>query len=208
MFRRVAATLLVPMAALAGASPVCADGPSKDPLKAPAGVYQVERPHSQVLFALTHIGLTEYYGRFDRVSGTLTFDPAAPEKSSVSIAIDMSSVDTPSTGLVRELLSSDVFDARTFPFATFKSTAITRTGADTGRIDGELKLHGVTKPVTLDVVFNGVEANPIGTTQVMGFHATTTLKRTDFGIQGMDWEPLVGDDVKLTIEVLFEQEPH
>jgi polyisoprenoid-binding protein YceI len=206
MFRRVVTALVVLTAAHMG--PALADGPSKDPAQAPAGPYRLETAHSLILFAVPHIGLTDYYGRFDQLSGTLTFNPRQPEKSTVSIAIDMSSVDTPSAGLVRELVSGDVFDAKTFPVATFKSTAITRTGPDSGRITGDLKLHGISKSVTLDVVFNGTEANPIGNAQMLGFHATTTIKRTDFGIEDMIWEPLVGDDVKLTIEALFEQETH
>ncbi|MBI3678612.1 MAG: polyisoprenoid-binding protein [Proteobacteria bacterium] len=208
MFRRVAVAFAFLASAFAGGLSADADEPSKDPIKAPAGSYRLESPHSLVLFAVSHIGLTDYYGRFDRLSGTLTFDPKSPEKSAVDISIDMTSVDTPSPGLVRELISSDVFDAKTFAVATFKSTNIKRTGPDSGQITGDLKLHGISKSVTLDVTFAGTRTDPLSNVQVLGFHATTTIKRTDFGIEDMVWEPLVGDDVKLTIEALFEQETH
>ena len=188
-----------------GLTPVLAQGISNDPSQAPAGAYDLENRHSQVMFAIPHIGLTDFWGRFDRLSGTLSFDGAALEKSSVSITIDMSSIDTPSTRLNSELTSASVFDAQTYPNATFQSTAVVRTGPDTGRITGNLTLHNVTKPATLDVTFNGGEANPMGNNYVLGFHATTTIRRSDFGLTGMPWEPMVGDEVKLVIEAMFIQ---
>jgi polyisoprenoid-binding protein YceI len=171
---------------------------------APTGSYSLDTRHSQVLFAIPHLGITDYYGRFDKLSGSLSFNSGAPEKSSTSITIDMTSIDVPSQELTRELMGTGVFNAAGFPTATFKSTAIARAGVNTGTITGDLTLHGVTRPVTLDVTFGGVTADPFEGADDIGFHATATIKRTDFGITGMVWEPIVGDEVKLTIEAMFK----
>ena len=192
MLRRVAAVTLV--LGLAGPLSAAAQSVSKDTSVAPTGAYNLDPSHSQLLFSLVHLGLTDFYGRFDRLSGTLNFDPKSPEKSSVAVTIDTTSVDTPSAGLNDELKGT-VFGIRAFPAATFKSTSVTRTGPDTGRIEGNLTIKGVTKPVTLDVVFSGGEEDPLNGAYALGFKATATIKRTDFGLTGMEWEPLVSDDV-------------
>jgi polyisoprenoid-binding protein YceI len=179
---------------------------SDSPAQAPGGVYRLEGAHSQLLFSVLHGGLTDYYGRFDKLSGTLTFDSHQPEKSTVSIQVDTASVDTPSAGLNNELQGPDVFDAAKFGDAVFKSTSIARSSPTAGTITGDLTLHGVTKPVTLDATFTGGEANPLGSGYSVGFKATATIKRTDFGITGMRWEPFVGDDVKLIIVAMFDHE--
>jgi polyisoprenoid-binding protein YceI len=97
-----------------------------------------------------------------------------------------------------------VFDAAKYPTATFKSTTVTRTGPGTGTITGDLTLHGVTRPVTLDATFGGLTTDPFSGADDIGFRATTTIRRTDFGLTGMVWESVVGDDVKLTIEAMFQ----
>lgn len=202
MLRRVAAVTL--LLGLAGPLPTAAQGVSKDSTAAPAGAYSLERSHSQLLFSIAHIGLTDFYGRFDRLSGTLNFDPQNPQKSSVAVEIDTTSIDTPSGGLNDELKGT-VFGIRAFPTAAFKSTSVTRTGPDTGRIEGSLTIKGVTKPVALDVVFSGGEEDPLNGSYALGFKATAIIKRTDFGLTGMEWEPMVGDDVNLIIEAMFER---
>ena len=124
MLRRVAAVTL----ALGIAGPLSAEAQtvSTDTSLAPTGAYNLDPSHSQLLFSIVHLGLTDYYGRFDRLSGTLNFDPKSPEKSNVAVTIDTTSVDTPSGG-VNDELKGTVFGTRAFPTATFKSTAITRT---------------------------------------------------------------------------------
>jgi polyisoprenoid-binding protein YceI len=185
-----------------------AQGVSKDPSQAPSGAYRLETAHSQLLFAIPHFGLTNYYGRFDRLSGTLNFDANQPEKSAVSITVDTTSVDTPSAELNNELKGANVFDAGDFPAATFKSTSVTRTGPDRGTITGDLTIRGVTKSVTLDAVFGGGAPNPLSDSYSLGFHASATIKRSDFGMTDMIWNSMVGDEVTLTIEALFDQEKH
>ena len=96
-----------------------------------------------------------------------------------------------------------MFDAAKFPQATFVSTAVQRTGPTAGKMTGDLTIHGVTKSVTFDVTFNGGAPSPMGPAYYLGFHATATIKRSDFGLDKMVWNSFVGDDVKLTIEALF-----
>ncbi len=183
-----------------------AAGVSTDPKQAPAGAYQVEPRHTVVLFAIPHLGLTDYYGRFEKTSGTLNFAPGAPEKSSVSVVIDTTSLTVPSAELLGELAAADVFDSAKFPQATFTSTAVERTGPASGRMTGDLTIHGVTKPVVFDVTFNGGAPSPMGPAYFLGFHATATIKRSDFGLDKMRWTGFVGDDVKLPVEGLFQKQ--
>ncbi|HEY1614517.1 MAG TPA: YceI family protein [Rhizomicrobium sp.] len=179
---------------------------SRDPTHAPNGTYEADAGHSQVLFSIVHLGLTDYYGRFDKLSGTLNFDGNQPEHSSLSITIDTTTIDTPSERLVGELKGADVFDTAQFPTATFKSTSTTRTGPNTGHVTGMLTIRNVTKPVTLDVVFNGGTQNPMSHGYSLGFRATATIKRSDFGLTTMGWSPFVSDDVQLVIEAMFNQQ--
>jgi len=174
-----------------------------DAKPAPTGFYSMDTRHSLVLFAIRHLGITDYYGRFEKLTGTLNFNSGEPEKSAVNVTIDMNSLNTPNQQLNGELTAPGVFNAAAFPTATFKSTTIARSGPAAGKITGDLTLHGVTKPVTLDVTFGGHVADPFNGGEDIGFHATTVIKRSDFGIKGMAWESVVSDDVKLTIEAMF-----
>ena len=198
------AAFVTSLAVLALAGPAMGQS-STDPKQAPTGSYSMDTRHTQILFAIPHLGITDYYGRFDKASGSLNFNSGAPDKSSVSVTIDMTSIDTPSHELIGELMGTGVFNTTAFPTATFKSTSVKRTGPDSGTITGELTLHGVTKPVTLNATFGGLTTDPFSGADDIGFHATTTIKRTDFGITGMVWEGVVGDDVKLTIEAMFQR---
>lgn len=179
---------------------------SPDPKQAPAGAYQIEARHTIVSFAIVHLGLTDYLGRFDKASGTLNFNPGAPEKSAVSVTIDMTSLNVPSAALVADLLSASTFDTANYPQSTFVSTSVVRTGPMTGKMTGDLTLHGVTRPVTFDVTFNGGAPAPLGSSYYLGFHAAATIKRSDFGLDKMRWTGFVGDEVRLEIEGLFEKQ--
>lgn len=185
---------------------VQAQSVSSDPARAPNGSYRLSASHSQVLFSISHLGLTNYHGRFDKLSGTLNFDANQPERSHADITIDTGSVDTPSERLNGMLKGTDVFSVSQFPSATFKSTSVVRTGPTTGRITGDLTIKGVTKPVVLDATFGGGGPDSLNGNYALGFHATTTIKRSDFGLTGMVWAAYVGNDVNLVIEALFEQE--
>ena len=177
---------------------------STDPRQAPTGVYQLDSRHAQVQFAITHFGISDFFGRFEKASGTLNFNAADPARSSVNITIDTASLSTQNSALTQELAAPSIFDSAKSPAATFKSTTVTRTGPNTGKITGELTIKGITKPVTLDVTYNGSTVSPMAAkTMLIGFHATATIKRSDFGLTGVIWSAMVSDEVKLDIEAPF-----
>jgi len=178
---------------------------STDPKLAPAGAYQLETRHTQVLFAIPHFGITNYYGRFDKASGSLNFDPSDPAKSAVSVTIDTNSVDMMSQELMKTVQQAALFDSGDFPQATFKSTSATRTGPNTGTVTGDLTIKNITKPVTFTVTYNGGLKSPLNNAYDIGFHATATIKRSDYNMTNMIWSPMVGDEVQLIIEAMFTQ---
>lgn len=185
-------------------------GPDRAIAAQPAGVYVVDPGHTSVVWSVGYQGLAQYTARFDKVAAEITLDPKDPTKSSVSATIDAMSISTGYKGEVRNYTSFDekvaveAFDAKTHPTITFKSTGIRTTGDNTGVITGDLTLAGVTKPVTLNATFNGGQFNRFAQKQALGFTATTTIKRSEWGVT--DWIPVVGDDTTITINaVLLKQ---
>ena len=169
-------------------------------LNVPAASYTVYSPHTQVIFGIRHLGLSTFYGTVGRVTGTLNFDPAQPEKSALDVQIDMNSIATPVEEL-NNTLKSSVFHTDKFPTATFVSTRIVKTGPNTGSVTGNLTLAGVTKPVTLNVTFNGGRSMPLPLPGYrVGFDATGTIRRSDFGLTHMIWSGFVSDEVNLIID--------
>jgi polyisoprenoid-binding protein YceI len=193
-------------AALLNASAVTAQAqavPGLNPSAVNAGAYTVEPMHTRVLFAVSHMGFTTWYGEFTNVSGTLTLAPKAVATSALDIKIPTDTVSTSNTKLDGELKSPVWFDATQFPTIEFKATHIVKTGHDTANITGDLTFHGVTKPVTLHAVFNGAGVNPLSKQYTVGFNATGEIKRSDFGVK--TYVPLIGDEVTLTISAAFVQ---
>ena len=169
------------------------------PVPAKKGTYKIDPRHSQIIFEIRHMKLSNFFGRFGKVSGTLVFDPDAPEKSTLDATIDMSAIDTHVSDLDKELVG--FFNAAKFPTASFKATGITRTGEDTGTVTGDLSLAGVTRPVTLNVTFMGARSSPIPFEPYrIGFNATATIRRSDFDLTHAMWTGIVADDVTLMIE--------
>lgn len=178
--------------------------PTRDPAKVEAGSFAVEPAHTRVLFSVSHLGFTTYYGDFTTVSGTLDFNPKAPVASALSVSIPINTVSTTSPKLDGELKSNDWLDATAFPTATFKSTKIVVTGRDEGQVTGELTLHGVTKTETFTVKFNGGGLNPLSKKYTVGFEVSGKIHRSDFGVK--KYVPLVGDEVGLIISAAFEKQ--
>ena len=167
------------------------------------GDYTVEPVHTRILFSLSHLGFSTWYGDFTHASGTARIDPAHPAASSVEVSVPTDSVSTTNAVLDGELKGPDWFDAAKFPAITFKSRQLTVTGPNQGQIVGDLTLHGVTRPVTLQVQFHGAGMNPLTHAFTAGFDATGAIKRGDFGVT--KYLPVVGDDVNLIISVAFER---
>ncbi|RKR31333.1 YceI family protein [Paraburkholderia sp. BL17N1] len=179
-----------------------AQPPSTDGIE--TGHYAIEPYHTQVVFSLSHFGFTEFTGLFSGASGTLDFDPAAPKADKLDITVPVSSVLTTSTQLNEELKGGQWFDAAQFPNAHFLSTDVKRFNATDIGVSGTLTLHGVSKPVVLKAHLVGAGINPLNKSKNIGFSATTTIKRSDFGVN--QYVPMVGDDVRLTIAAGFVQQ--
>lgn len=168
------------------------------PASAATEKYLFDKPHTQIIFFVDHLGFAKSSGKFLDYSGDIMWDKAEPEKSSVEVTIPLNSLDMGDATWNEHTLSK-LLHADQFPDMTFKSTKIEKTGEKTGNITGDLTLHGVTKPVVLAAVFNNAGKHPMMDRQEAGFSATTTIKRSDFGLS--DFVPMVGDDVSIMIEV-------
>ncbi len=208
-FMSIAAVALAAGVAVAqtASPPAPPAGPDRAIGAQPAGVYAVDPGHTSVVWSVGYQGLSQYTARFDKVAAEITLDPKDPAKSSVNATIDAMSVSTGYKGEVRNFASFDekvaveALDAKANPTITFKSTGIRTTGANTGVITGDLTLAGVTKPVTLNATFNGGMFNRFSQKQALGFSATTTIKRSEWGVT--DWIPVVGDDTTITINAIL-----
>lgn len=187
-------TLLAVSAAQAGESALSSAKP---------GSYKVESYHTQVGFSISHFGFTNYSGLFSGATGTLQLDPARLGTSKLDISIPVESITTTVAKLNDELKGDKWFDTAKFPQATFVSTRVVPT-ADGANVTGNLTLHGITKPVVLHVRFIGAGVNPLDKAYTVGFEATGTIKRSDFGVT--TYLPAVGDEVQLNIAGAFEQQ--
>ena len=183
----------------------CATPPVIAPSAAPAGNYKLDPTHASVTWSLSHAGLSNYTARFDDISGALNFQSEAPQNSSVDIRIDPKSVSTGLPKFDEEIATSgNYFDANKFPEIRFVSTNIQITGETTGLITGDLTLKGVTKPVTLDVTFNGAGKSFGNPGKTLGFSATTKFLRSDYNM-GHLVSFGIGDEVTLRIETEFNE---
>jgi polyisoprenoid-binding protein YceI len=162
--------------------------------------YTIDPTHTQVEFTYNHLGFSNITGRFDTVESEFLFDAQDPTKSSVKVTIPMASLSTGVEKLDAHLLNADFFDAEKFPTATFTSTAVTAAGEGQLKVAGDLTIHGVTRPVVLDVTINKIGEHPMAKTPAAGFDARTVIKRSDFGVGG--YVPAVSDEV--TIEITVE----
>jgi polyisoprenoid-binding protein YceI len=204
---------IIPLAAIASlgllvsASLVAQNAPpaipgALDPARVTAGTYAVDGGHTQVMFAYNHMGFTDNFGIIAAPTGSLTLDPKMPDAAKVSISFPVANLRTGIPALDEHLMKPDFFDAAKFPTATFESTGVKAQGTS-AQIMGNLTIHGVTKPVTLDAHFTGAGMNTFMKKETIGFAAKATIKRSDFGMgYGV---PMVGDTIDLKITAAFEK---
>jgi polyisoprenoid-binding protein YceI len=174
-------------------------------LAAPLGFAQTttwtpDPNHSEVDFTIRHLSLTNVRGHFGKIAGTIMYNSADVTKSSVSVTIDVTGIDTGNASRDNDLKSANYFDAANFPSATFTSTSVAKNATGL-TVAGNLTLHGVTKPVTLMVETPVGPVNGMGNTKHMGFSATTTIDRTAFGIGANMPNAMLGVNVQLDIEL-------
>lgn len=188
------------------ASPLAAQDAARQntttsPLHVTPGTYRSDPGHTRVTWSVSHMGFSTYSGILPAITGTLVLDGKDPTASRVDMTIPMAKVGTLDHELDAHLKTPDFFDVARFPEATFKSTRIEAMGRK-AKVTGDLTLHGITKPVTLDVTFNQAGIAPVDKAYTLGFDATARLKRSDFGIT--TYLPALGDEVKLHIEAEFK----
>ncbi|BFI97145.1 MAG: YceI family protein [Rhodanobacter sp.] len=159
--------------------------------------YKMDPGHTMVLFSWNHLGFSNPTADLGLGEGTLVFDQQDPAKSSVDVTLPLSMLDTHVPALDEHLKQADFFDAAKYPTVTFKSTSVVPVDATHFKVTGNLTVHGVTKPVTLDATLNKIGVHPMLKTQAIGFDATATLKRSDFGMGA--YVPMVSDEIKVRI---------
>jgi polyisoprenoid-binding protein YceI len=175
------------------------------PAQVQAGVYKLDPDHGKITWSVNHFGFSTYIGQFATVNATLKLDPTNLGATALDATIDANSLGTLNPALDKHLKSPDFLDVAKFPTVTFKASKITLTGEKTADIAGDLTLHGVTKPVVVQAVFNQAGPNPIAKTYQLGFAGTAKIKRSEFGITS--YVPAISDEVTLTIEAEFHQVP-
>jgi polyisoprenoid-binding protein YceI len=165
---------------------------------AQAADYTIDPEHSFPTFEIDHLGYSMYRGRFDKATGTFSYDAAA-KSGSADVTIDVASVDTGVAKLDDHLKTKDFFDAAEYPTIAFKSTKFRFEGEKVTAVDGDLTLHGQTKPVTLTVTRVACKPHPVTKEPRCGADAEAKIKRSDFGMT--NFLPLVGDEVTLRLQI-------
>lgn len=203
MPRRLAATLALVL--LTAAPAAIANVKSTKAADLPQGAYVLDKTHASLSARVSHMGFSHYTLRFTGLDASFTYDPKAPRDARLNVAVDPSTLDTGTDDFARKfnktLTGDGWFDVEKYPSITFVSTGVDLGDGQHGQVSGDLTLHGVTRPVTLDVTFNGVGPGLIPGGTRAGFSATTTIRRSDFGMTKFaSW---VADDVDLVIEAEF-----
>lgn len=183
-----AATLLVfPFSVLADLSEV------------PSGKYTLDSSHGYITFTYNHLGFSNPRVGFNSFDTTLKLDSSNPEKSTVEVTIDASSIDSRVAEFNEHLNGSDFFNTAEHPTITFKSTKVEATGENTFDVTGDLTILGTTKPVTLATTINGAGNHPMRNVPTVGVSASTKLMRSEWGLGA--YVPAVSDEIELSIEV-------
>lgn len=194
------ATLIAICLALLGSGAAAADPTSRDPLQVPAGTYVLDKRHASLLVRTSHLGgFSHYTMRFNSLSGGFEYDPANWQAAKVTISVDPKSIDTEDSIFSRTV--AGYFHPDKYPVILFVSTALTSDADGKGQLTGDLTFHGVTKPITLDVTFNGVGPGLFGLGTRVGFSGSGKIKRSEFGVNAV--RLFAGDEVGLLFEVEF-----
>ena len=184
----------------------CVSPPKQELTSLSPGAYEVETSHASLTFQVQHFGLSWYTMRFNEFDVSLDFNPDAPETSTVEAIIDPTSIDVfhpeKQAEWEDELANDDKFlMAGTYPQITFRSTDVKVTGETTGVVTGDLTLRGVTKPISMDVVFNGSNSMPWAPdAKILGFSASGSFNRSEFGLDAL-LPNIVGDETRFMIEI-------
>lgn len=159
--------------------------------------YKLDPNHTMVLFSWNHFGFSNPTANLGLGEGTVVFDQQHPAHSSVEVTLPLAGLDTHVPALDEHLKKPDFFDADKYPVVTFKSTAVKALGGNRFKVTGNLTVHGVTRPVVLDATLNKIGPHPMTKASSIGFDATASLKRSDFGVAA--YVPNVSDEITIRI---------
>jgi polyisoprenoid-binding protein YceI len=190
-------------AALLVATPAAAQNLAPDQIQ--PGTYTIDSKETLVRYGVIHMGFSEFWGTFPDAAGTLTIDPKNVSGAKLDVTVPVVGLETTNRELNGELFSDTFFFAEKFPKMHFVSTSVTRTGPTTAKVTGDLTIHGITKPVTLDVTFGGAGPNAFNKVPTLGFSAHGQVNRSDFGLG--KYVPIVSDATTITISAAFELKP-
>jgi polyisoprenoid-binding protein YceI len=165
--------------------------------------YRIEKTHADLLFSIDHAGFTQKHGWFRDFDGSLQYDAAKPENSKVEVVVKTDSLDTALPARDKDVKGETFLDTAKYPEMRFVSTKVVPGANQELRIEGNLTLHGVTKPITLNAKLNKAGPNPFDKRPTLGFSATGALKRSDFGMSS--YIPVVGDAVTIKLDVEFNR---
>ncbi len=163
-----------------------------------ADQYKVDVVHSSVVFRIKHLDVSYCYGRFNRMSGTFQLDASDPSRSAIDVQVEADSVDTANAQRDQALRGSDFFDVQKLPMIRFESKKVSRNDAGIFLVEGEMTLHGVTRPLTIQVESTGTGKGMFGEVR-SGLEAVFTLRRSEFGMNKMLGS--VGDEVRLIVSL-------
>ena len=190
--------LTVAVLALALLLALAPAAPSPFPEDATSGTYAVDGGHSTAWFGVLHLGVANFYGRFNTISGEFVLDTEDVTQSSVKIQIDPMSVDTQSSGRDEHIRSADFLDVENFPLMGFQSTGVEAGEDGSLRVTGHLTLHGERRELAFDAVIVGAGDSPWGDHRC-GLEARFTVKRSEFGMEAM--LDKLGDEVHFTVSL-------
>lgn len=169
-----------------------------------AETYRFDAVHSQVQFRVDHLGFSESEGEFHDLRGEFRFDRDDWSTSSCDVTIGVASLDLDDDGWNRKMLERDWFDAARFPEMRFRCLKVERLDERSGRIDGELSLRGITRPVVLELRFNRAGIHKYSLKYTAGFMASTTIRRSDFGM--VRYLPEIGDEIRIRLDIEGQRE--
>ena len=168
--------------------------------------WQNDDPHSQLGFTVTHLGIADVSGTFNDIDVNVTSSKTDFSDAQFELTAKTASLDTRVEARNNHLKSADFFDAGKYPTMTFKSSAIKNVGKDQYKLSGNLTLHGVTKPVTVDLIYKGTIENPMSKKQTAGFQITGVIKRSDFALGEKFPAPMISDEVRIKADGEFIQQ--
>jgi polyisoprenoid-binding protein YceI len=169
------------------------------------GLWKNDPPHSQLGFTVTHLGISDVSGTFNDFDVKVTSSKPDFSDASFELTAKTASIDTRVEARNNHLKSADFFDVEKYPTLTFKSTSLKSVGKNQYKLSGDLTIHGVTKPVSMDLVYKGTVENPMSKKQTAGFQLTGVIKRSDFGIGQKFPEAMVSDEVRIKADGEFAQ---